>query len=392
MTQKMKPARRILDLPPYLFKEIDDKKRAVLAQGRPLINLGIGDPDLPTPSFVVEAMAREIRRTENQKYPAYEGSAAFRKAVAGYMRERFGVEADPDREVMALIGSKEGIAHFAWGFVDPGDISLVPDPGYPVYRITTELSGGTAYMLPMEERSGFFPDLSEIPESVLKKAKILYLNYPNNPTGAVADRERLAETVVWAKKHGLIIVSDAAYAEIVYDPGDRFSLLSLPGARDVVIEFHSFSKTFNMTGWRIGFAVGNQTLISGLLKIKTNLDSGVFDAIQLASAAGLSRLPSFLDGLVAEYKIRKEALTEILSIHGWKFFPPAGAFYVWAECPKGIASKDWTMRLIGQTGIVTTPGSGFGNAGEGYVRFSLTQPVQVIRRVDEALSKILVKV
>ncbi len=388
MTAKMKPAKRILDLPPYLFKEIDDKKRALTAAGKSLLNLGIGDPDLPTPSFIVEAMAREMGKNENQKYPAYEGCTRFRKAVVEYMKNRFQVSLDPDREVMALIGSKEGLAHFSWTYIDPGDVALVPDPGYPVYRTTTLFSGGEAVGLPLEERNGFFPDLSEVPEKVLGKAKALYLNYPNNPTGVIPSREKLTETIAWARKHGVIIVSDAAYAELVYDPAKRMSLLGLPGGKDVVVEFHSFSKTFNMTGWRVGFVVGNADLIGGLLKMKTNVDSGTFEAIQLACAEGLGKIGPFMESLIGTYRARRDSLVEILKRRGWEVIPPEGAFYVWAKCPKGVSSKEWTMNLLEKTGIVTTPGSGFGDHGEGYIRFALTQPVEVIRQLDERLGSL----
>jgi LL-diaminopimelate aminotransferase len=388
MTTKLQPARRILDLPPYLFKEIDDKKRALTAQGKTLLNLGIGDPDLPTPEFIVAAMAREMGKNENQKYPAYDGCAPFRQAVAAYMKKRFAVDLDPNREVMALIGSKEGLAHFSWTYIDAGDVALVPDPAYPVYKTTTIFAGGEVFTLPLREQNNFFPDVSEVPEAVLARAKVLYLNYPNNPTGAVPTREQLTSVIAWAKKHSIIIVSDAAYAELVYDPKNRLSLLSLPGGRDVVLEFHSFSKTFNMTGWRIGFAVGNADLISGLLKMKTNVDSGAFEAIQLACVDGLQKIDTFMDALINTYRARRDTLVNILKKHTWEVTPSEGAFYVWAKCPQGVKSKAWTMELLEKTGIVTTPGSGFGQYGEGYIRFALTQPVEVIQTLDERLKNI----
>lgn len=387
MINKLKPAKRILELPPYLFKEIDDKKQSLRAQGKKLINLGIGDPDLPTPGFIVEAMAREMGKNDNQKYPAYEGGPIFRKAVSSYMEKRFGAEVNPDTEVMALIGSKEGIAHFSWAFIDPGDLALVPDPGYPVYGITVGFSGGEVHPIPLIEENGFFPDVSKIPESVIEKVKVIFVNSPNNPTGAVASREQMTNLIDWAAKHGVIIVSDAAYAELVKNDEDRFSLLSLPKAKEVVIEFHSFSKTFNMTGWRIGFAVGNTDLIGGLKKIKTNVDSGVFDAIQLASVSGLERIDSYLSELKRTYNERRAALSEILNRCHWKFFPPEGAFYLWTKCPQGITSKQLTISLMEKAGIVTTPGSGFGKHGEGYFRFALTQPVEVINQIESALKE-----
>ncbi|HOY65421.1 MAG TPA: LL-diaminopimelate aminotransferase [Candidatus Ozemobacteraceae bacterium] len=387
MTTKMKPAQRILELPPYVFKRIDDKKRELAAAGTKLLNFGIGDPDLPTPDFVVEAMNRAMRDNANQKYPAYEGDIRFREAVARYMHDRFGVQADPRTEVMALIGSKEGLAHFAWAFIDENDVALVPDPAYPVYKTTTEFAGGEAHILPLLAKNGFLPDLSRVPDAIARRAKTLYINYPNNPTGAVASESDLAAIVEWARKHEVIIVSDAAYAELTYDPRDRRSILSIPGAKDVAIEFHSFSKIFNMTGWRIGFAVGNPALIAGLLKLKTNVDSGVFDAIQLACVSGLARVDAHLERLQETYRKRRDTMVTILDECGIRYQQPRGAFYVWAHCPDGITSEGFTMKLMEETGIVTTPGTGFGPHGEGYVRFALTQSVETIEAIRPRLEK-----
>ncbi|HEY9069068.1 MAG TPA: LL-diaminopimelate aminotransferase [Candidatus Ozemobacteraceae bacterium] len=385
MTSKMKPAQRILDLPPYVFKRIDDKKRELAASGTKLLNFGIGDPDLSTPDFVIEAMDRAMRDNANQKYPAYEGDIRFREAVARYMQDRFGVHADPRTEVMALIGSKEGLAHFAWAFIDENDVALVPDPAYPVYKTTTEFAGGEAHIMPLLEKNGFLPDLSRIPDAIARRAKTLYINYPNNPTGAVASESDLATIVEWARKHEVIIVSDAAYAELTYDPRDRRSILSIPGAKDVAIEFHSFSKIFNMTGWRIGFAVGNPALIAGLLKLKTNVDSGVFDAIQLACVSGLARVDAHLERLHETYRKRRDTMVTILDECGIRYQQPRGAFYVWANCPGGITSEGFTMKLMEETGIVTTPGTGFGKYGEGYIRFALTQSVETIEAIRPRL-------
>lgn len=386
MNNKLQPARRIRNLAPYLFKAIDDKKTALRATGKTLFNFGIGDPDLPTPEFVVAALATAAAQTANQKYPAYEGSSAFRQAVAQYMRSRFGVQLDADGQVTALIGSKEGIAHAAWAFLDDGDIALVPDPAYPVYATTARFAGAEPYLLPLHEDNGFFPDFSRIPSGIAERAKVLYLNYPNNPTGAVPSRTQLEQAVAFARQYGIIIIADAAYAELVYDPGDRLSLLTIPGAEEVTLEMHSFSKTLNMTGWRLGFAVGNTDLISGLLQLKTNVDSGAFDAIQLAGVAGLAQLERFLPDLIGEYRHRLDTLMEIMSANGFRFFRPRGSFYLWVNCPPGISSLDFTMQLMEQSGIVTTPGSGFGAAGEGYVRFALTQPVAVIQGAAKALA------
>lgn len=384
---KLKPARRILDLPPYVFKRIDDKKRELASAGYRLLNFGIGDPDMQTPDFVIEAMNRAMRDIANQKYPTYEGCAQFREAVSRYMHDRFGVDLDPKSEVMALIGSKEGLAHFAWAFIDENDIALVPDPAYPVYKTTTEFAGGEAHIMPLFEKNGFLPDLSRIPDAIARRAKTLYINYPNNPTGAVASEKELAYIVEWARKHEVIIVSDAAYAELTYAPADRRSILSIPGAKDIAIEFHSFSKIFNMTGWRVGFAVGNPALIAGLLKIKTNVDSGVFDAIQLACVSGLAHVGPYLEKLRATYIERRDAMVSILDKFGLKFHPPRGAFYLWANCPAGTTSEGFTMKLMEETGIVTTPGTGFGKHGEGYVRFALTQSVESINALPLRLAQ-----
>jgi LL-diaminopimelate aminotransferase len=388
MNRKLKPASRVIELPPYLFKEIDDKKEELKAQGKELLNFGIGDPDLPTPDFVVQALNQSSGKNENQKYPAYNGSKAFRKAIAEYMQNRFNVTVCPDSQTTSLIGSKEGLAHFSWAFLEEGDIALVPDPGYPVYATTAKFSGAEVYEMPLLEENNFFPDLNKIPDSVLKRAKVIFINYPNNPTGAIATKEQMKVLIDWAVKNQIIVVSDAAYAEMVFDPKDRYSLLSIEGADQVVLEFHSFSKTFNMTGWRLGFAVGNKNLIQGLVKIKTNVDSGVFDAVQLAGIEALKKLPEFVDELITEYKKRKDSLIQVLKKVGMSYFPPAGTFYVLAKCPKGYTSKEYTIKLMDECGVVTTPGSGFGKSGEGYVRFALTQPVEIIEKLFDKLSNL----
>jgi len=385
MANKLKPARRVETLPPYIFKEIDDRKRALTATGTKLLNFGIGDPDLPTPDFIINAMDREMRKTTNQKYPAYDGCISFRKAIAAYMKTRFGVSLDFDSEIMALIGSKEGLAHFSWAFIDEGDVTLVPDPGYPVYGNTTCFSGGEPFLMPLLEKNNFLPDLSKIPDGIAKRAKILFLNYPNNPTGAIAEKESLQAIVDWARKHEVIIVYDAAYAELTFDAEDRLSILALPGARDIAIEFHSFSKIFNMTGWRIGFAVGNKSLISGLLKMKTNVDSGVFEAVQLACAQGLEQIGPFLEKQIATYRDRLNEMKNILTHAGFSFYQPRGTFYLWTKCPPKMTSAEWTLKLLEKGGIVTTPGTGFGKYGEGYVRFALTQPQETIYELESRL-------
>jgi LL-diaminopimelate aminotransferase len=375
---QIKKAERIQKLPPYLFAEIDRLKREVAARGVDLINLGIGDPDTPTPPHIVEALRRSAGNPANHRYPDYEGLLSFRQAAARWMQSRYGVAVDPATEVVSLIGSKEGIANTAVAFVDPDDVVLVPDPGYPVYHIGTQFNGGTTYRMPLRRENGFLPDLRAIPDEVARRAKLLWLNYPNNPTGAVAPRGFFEEAIRFAERHGIIIGHDAAYAEIYF--GERPpSILELPGGRDVAIEFHSLSKTFNMTGWRVGFAVGHPELIAGLGKVKTNVDSGVFQAVQEAAIAALESEPAVVERLRALYRERREVLVGGLRDIGLQCDPPAGTFYVWVPVPRGQTSAGFAKTCLTEAGVVVTPGSGFGEAGEGYIRFTLCSPAERLR-------------
>lgn len=383
---KMRPASRVLDLPPYIFSEIDKRKNDLKKRGVELLNFGVGDPDLPTPDFVVEELCHQARIPDNQKYPSYNGSRDFREAVCLYMRERFAVDLDPETQATALIGTKEGLAHFSWAFLEPGDIALIPDPGFPVYANSARFAGAEVYTMPLLEKNDFVPNLSDIPEDVAAKAKVMFVNYPNNPTGAVATPTQMQQIIDWAAARQIAIVADAAYAELVYDPKLRYSALSLPGAEKTVIEFHSFSKTFNMTGWRLGFAVGNPDLIGGLVKLKTNIDSGVFDAIQIAGIKALRELSSCADNIMRIYQERRDALSEILESSGFRCCKPEGAFYLMVRCPPGLSSMQFTIDLMEKCGVITTPGSGFGKHGEGYIRFALTQPVEIIRQLAGRLS------
>jgi LL-diaminopimelate aminotransferase len=377
-------AERIQKLPRYLFAEIDRLKREVAARGVDLISLGIGDPDLPTPAFVVERLCAAARNPANHRYPDYEGLPAFRAAAADWMRTRYGVSLDPETEVVALIGSKEGIANMAVAFVDPDDVVLVPDPGYPVYHVGAAFNGGVTYRLPLRRANGFLPDLDAIPTEVARRAKLLWLNYPNNPTGAVAPRAFFEQAIRFCERHGVILCHDAAYAEIYY--GERPpSVLALPGGREVAIEFHSLSKTFNMTGWRIGFAAGHPELIAGLGKVKTNVDSGVFQAVQEAAIAALTGDPGFVEGLRATYRERRDALVAGLAAVGLPCEPPAGTFYVWVPVPPGLTATELARRCIEEAGVVVTPGNGFGDAGEGYIRLTLCSPVA---RLCEAVERL----
>jgi LL-diaminopimelate aminotransferase len=380
----IKKAERIQKLPPYLFAEIDRLKREVAARGVDLINLGIGDPDTPTPAHIVARLREAAATPANHRYPDYEGMPSFRAAAAGWMAQRYGVRLDPATEVVSLIGSKEGIANMAVAFVDPDDVVLVPDPGYPVYHIGTSFNGGVTYRMPLRRENGFLPDLGAIPDEVARRAKLLWLNYPNNPTAAVAPRAFFEDVIRFAERHGVIVCHDAAYAEIYY--GERPpSILELPGGREVAIEFHSLSKTFNMTGWRVGFAVGHPELIAGLGKVKTNVDSGVFQAVQEAAIAALTGDPAVVDGLRTMYRERRDVLVGGLTNIGLPCDPPAGTFYVWVPVPRGTTAAALASRILTEAGVVVTPGTGFGAAGEGYIRLTLCSPAERLREAVERL-------
>jgi LL-diaminopimelate aminotransferase len=380
---------RMGKLPPYLFVEIDKKKKELQEKGFEVISFGVGDPDMPTPSRIVEAMKDAIADPSLHHYPFGRGRKDFRKAIAEYYDRHYNASLDPESEVCVLIGSKEGIAHFPLAFLDPGDVSLVPEPGYPVYHIGTLLAGGTSHFMPLLERNGFLPDLGSISPMVLEKAKLLYLNYPNNPTSVCAPREFLVEAIRFCKKHGLILVYDAAYAEMFYGGKRPVSFLSLPGAKEVGIEFHSLSKTYNMTGWRIGFAVGNSQVLAGLGKVKTNLDSGVFQAIQEAAIAGLGLDQKMLLPIRNTYRQRRDTLYKGLKKLGMHLVKPDATFYLWVKVPPRFDSMEFVTHLLDQAGVLSTPGNGFGDAGEGYVRFALTAPDKRIQEAVERIGRIL---
>ncbi len=375
---------RLKVLPPYLFAAIDKKKREKAAQGADIIDLGIGDPDLPTPEPIVEAAKIAVAKSEYHRYPSYEGMYVFRKAVVDWYKKRFGILLDPDKEVVTLIGSKEGIAHFPMAFINPGDYVLCPDPGYPVYKISTIFSGGIPYMLPLKEENGFLPDIDSIPQGVLQKTKIIWVNYPNNPTSAKAPDEFYKKLIDFAHKYKIIIASDLAYSEIYFSVPPK-SILEFDGAKDVAIEFHSLSKTYNMTGWRIGMAVGNRSLVAGLGKIKTNVDSGQFQAIQEASIKALSLDDDIVQNLRDIYKERRTIMVEALKSAGFDVIDSDATFYLWIKVPKGYTSASFAELLLDKLAIVVTPGSGFGEAGEGYFRISLTVDTD---RLREAANRI----
>jgi LL-diaminopimelate aminotransferase len=381
-------AKRLQGLPPYLFAEIDRMKQEQVKKGVDIISLGIGDPDLPTPPHIIQALAKAAADPANHRYPSYEGMLTFRKAAADWYRSRFGVTLDPATELLSLIGSKEGIGHFPLAFVDPGDVVLVPDPAYPVYHAGTLFADGEAYPMPLARSRGFLPDLDAIPGDVLKRAKILWLNYPNNPTGAVAPREFLVKAVEFARRNRLILAHDAPYSEMAYDGYRPESILSVPGAKEVAVEFHSLSKTYNMTGWRLGFAVGNAEILKGLGRIKTNLDSGVFQAVQYAGIAALTGPQQCIADNCRIYQERRDVLVGALQAMGFAVEAPKATFYLWMPVPKGFTSKSFSIEILAKAGVVLTPGSGFGAAGEGYVRAAFTVGVERIREAVQRIKKL----
>ena len=380
-------ANRIKTLPPYLFAAIDEMKQKAIARGVDIINLGIGDPDLPTPTPIIERLKQAAAEPKNHQYPSYEGLLPFRQAVANWYQRRFGVTLDPRSEVLGLIGSKEGIGHVPLAFVDPGDIVLVPSPGYPVFPVGATFAGGIPHLMPLLKQNGFLPDLNAIPKDVAKRAKLMFLNSPNNPTSVVAGKDFFDRVVAFALEHQIIVCHDAAYSEIYYDGRRPPSFLEVGGAKDVGIEFHSLSKTFNMTGWRIGFAMGNKRILAGLGKVKSNLDSGIFQAVQEAGITAIQSDDQLTDGLRKLYQERRDVLVPGLKKLGLDVDTPPAAFYVWIAVPKGYTSTAFTAHLLEKAGIVTTPGNGFGAAGEGYIRMTLTTPKERLTEVVERIKK-----
>jgi len=381
-------AERLRQLPPYLFAEIDRLKAELLAKGVDVINLGVGDPDLPTPGHIIAELAKAAADPANHQYPSYSGMNGFRISVANWYERRFGVKLDPLAEVLTLIGSKEGIAHFPLAFINPGDLALVPSPAYPVYHIATMFAGGESWFMPLLKENDFLPDLDSIPADVAKRARIIFINYPNNPTGAVAGRDFYEKVVEFAKKYDIIVCHDAAYTEMCFDGYQPMSFLEVPGAMDIGVEFHSLSKTYNMTGWRLGFMVGNREIVSGLGSIKSNIDSGAFNAVQYAGIAALEGDQAPVIEMRRIYQERRDILIAGLREAGLEPRVPMATFYVWCPTPAGYTSKEFTALLLKEAGIVTTPGSGFGDPGEGYVRMALTVTKDRIREAVERIRKI----
>ncbi|MFH1702633.1 MAG: LL-diaminopimelate aminotransferase [Nitrospirota bacterium] len=382
-------ASRVRHLPPYLFASIDKMKQKAINKGIDLIDLSIGDPDIPTPSPIVNAMKKAVQKPVNHRYPSYEGMLSYREAVSRWYKKRFGVKLDPNTEVLSLIGSKEGIGHIPLAFINPGDTVLVPSPGYPVYATGTFFAGGKSFFMPLREENDFLPDLTVIPKDVLKKAKLIFLNYPNNPTTAISPLEFYKEVVKISLKYNIIVCHDASYTEIYYEGRKPLSFMQIPGSKDAGIEFHSLSKTYNMTGWRIGFAVGNRDVLSGLGKIKTNLDSGVFQAVQEAAIVALNTDDSVLSKIRNTYQERRNTLYGGLKRLGMHLMKPKATFYIWAKVPSKFDSMGFVSHLLNMAGVLATPGNGFGEAGEGYIRFALTASVERIKEAVERIGKIL---
>ncbi len=368
----MRLSERLSKLPPYLFVEINRKINEKKARGEEVISFAIGDPDMPTPEHIIDSLCQASQIPANHRYPETSGLPELRQAVCEWYDRRFSVALDKDREVVPLIGSKEGIGHIAFCLIDTDDIGLVPDPGYPVYAIGTMLAGGSVYSMPLKEENGFLPDFDAIPDNVLSKSRVLWLNYPNNPTGATAGLDFFQRAVRFAKAHDIVICHDNPYSEIFFDGDPPVSLLQAEGAKEVGVEFHSLSKSYNMTGWRIGMAVGNEKLIQALSTLKSNLDSGIPQAIQQSAITALNSDPEVISKFNQIYRKRRDLIIEVLSDIGLEVTVPKASLYIWAKVPKDYTSIEFTASLLDQCGVAVTPGIGYGQYGEGYVRFSLT--------------------
>ncbi len=383
----MRMARRIESLPPYLFVEITKKIAEKRAKGEDVVSFGIGDPDIPTPPHIIDKLCQAAKDPANHRYPESEGLPELRRAIAEWYQKRFGVSLDPEKEVLPLIGAKEGIAHIALCFIDPGDTALVPDPGYPVYSVGTMFAGGESYFLPLTEENGFLPDLEKVPQEVARRARLLWLNYPNNPTAAVAELDFFERAVHFAKKYDIAICHDGPYSDVAFDGYRPVSFMQAPGARDVGVEFHSLSKTYNMTGWRVGMVVGNAHIIDALTRVKSNLDSGIPQAIQYAAITALRGPDDCIKEHNATYQRRRDLMLDTLGKMGLKAKPPKASLYIWAKIPQGFTSIEYTAKLLDEAGVVVTPGVGYGKAGEGYIRVSMTTTDHLLQ---QGLARVLV--
>ncbi len=387
---KFERSDRLKKLPPYLFVEIDKAKKKAADEGRDIIDLGVGDPDIPTPKFIIDALTKAVKDPSTHRYSLDQGIPEFRQAATRWYKRRFGIDIDPDTEIHPLIGSKEGIAHMPLAFVNPGDAVLVPDPCYPPYRSGTIFAGGEVIQMPLLEQNHFLPDLKAVGHHELHRAKMLFINYPNNPTAAICDKKFLKEVIDFALKYNIIVCCDMAYSEIVFGGYKSASIFEIDGAKEVAIEFHSLSKTFNMTGWRIGFACGNSALIEGLAKIKSNIDSGIFSAIQRAGVAALDNYEKHISSIIKIYEERRDIFVDGLNSIGWNVDKPKATFYVWTKVPPRHTSATFAKTLLDKADIVATPGNGFGEHGEGYVRMVITidksKLREAVKRIKERLS------
>jgi LL-diaminopimelate aminotransferase len=384
----MKAANRLESLPAYVFARLGERLKELVNEGKDVIRLDIGSPDLPPPDNITEALYRSAQRPSKHGYGGYYGTPELRRAMATYYEQRFGVSLNPDKEVVPLIGSKEGIANVALAFVDPGDTVLVPDPGYPTYSMGTLLAGGTPYCFPLPAEKGFLPDLGAVPGDVAASAKILWLNYPNNPTGAIAALEVFEEVVAFARRHDLLICHDNPYCDVTFDGYRAPSLLQIAGASDVALEFNSLSKTYNMAGWRVGMAVGNREAVAALARIKTNIDSGMFLAIQDASVLALTGSQDWLAERNAIYRQRRDMILEVLPQLGMRAETPQASLYIWAKVPAGYTSAVFAEQVLNEVAVSITPGTAFGSQGEGYVRISLGMGTERIREALERLKEL----
>lgn len=382
---KIDKAKRLTKLPPYLFAELNKMKSSLREKRKDLIDLGVGDPDLPTPSPIIKRLSQAAENPRNHRYPSYQGLLSFRRAVSQWYQRRFGVRLDPEKEVLTLIGSKEGIAHISLALINPGDIALVPDPAYPVYGAGVIFAGGKSHLLPLREKNHFLPCLEKIDKKVAQRAKILFINYPNNPTGAVTTKDFFQSIVDFAKEFNIIVCHDLAYSEISFDGYSPPSIMEIKRAKEVAIEFHSLSKTFNMTGWRIGFAVGNRAIIETLNEVKTNIDSGVFQAVQEAGIEALRMNEHAVKKTQEIYQKRRTILTEGLARINWQIQLPKATFYLWLKIPSRFSSLEFTELLMERCGVIVAPGIGFGSCGEGYIRIALTVSEE---RLEEAVKRI----
>jgi len=385
-------AKRIRQLPPYLFARIEKTIEKAKAEGVDVISLGIGDPDRPTPDHIIDKLCEQAHNPENHRYPSSAGMISYRAAVAEYYKNRFGVELDSRTEAVSLIGSKEGIAHISFCYLDPGDVALIPDPGYPVYGIGALLAGAEPYKMPLKAENGFLPDLEAIPPDVARKAKLMFVNYPNNPTGAIADDDFYKKLIAFAKEYDVIVCHDAAYQDIAFDGYRPPSFMEYPGAKEVGIEFGSCSKSYNMTGWRIAWAVGNPRVIEALGRIKSNIDSGVFQAVQYAGIAALTGPQDCTFEMSRIYQERRDIVVEGLNGMGWNLEKPKATIYVWVPVPKGYTSISFAELVFEKTGVVITPGNGYGEYGEGFFRIALTvekeRMVEAINRIKDKIGKV----